>query len=71
MKKENIYRIFYVLAVLLLIAFIVVLAFDHRLCYKCDPAYFFVLVYRRVLVLLLPALLSLGLGVFLKHNYNR
>ena len=71
MKKENIYRVFYGISALLVLVFIIAIAIDHRMCYKCDPGYFFVLFYQKTLFILLPALLCFMLGLFLKHHYNR
>lgn len=71
MTKNKIYRIFYVISAILLTAFVVVLAVDHRLCYKCDPGFFFVLLFKRMYEFLLPSLLTFLVGVFFRQKFNK
>ena len=66
MKRLKLYKILYVVSLILLIIFAVVLAIDHRLCYKCDPGYFFILLFERMFQFLLPALISFVAAVILK-----
>ena len=66
--KNKLHLIFYILSLLLLIIFIAVISLDHRMCYKCDPGYFFVLLFKRMYEFMLPSLFSFISALILKHK---
>ena len=71
MKKEVIYKILFILSVLLLIAFFIFIVLDYtEYDNLTNSAPFSTYVFVRTLEFILPSILSLVIALILKHKGN-
>ena len=72
MKKQNIYKIFYIVSVLLVIAFCIQLPVEYYLydgTYTSAP--FYVTIIVRLIEFILPSTVLFIIGKVLKKKYNK
>lgn len=72
MKKENSYKLLYVIAIILMIAFVVTLSVDY-LNYNTysNSAPFYAFIVERVVEFIIPSIIAFGIGKFIKKKYHK
>lgn len=71
MRKENIYKFFYLLSALLLLGFAIRLGADYMKYDVSNSAPFYVFVMERTAEFVLPAIIALLAGLITKKKYNK
>ncbi len=71
-KKENLYKIFYLASIIFIILFICFVVYDKINYNQFSTSFpFYVFAYYRCIEFILPAIIELLVGIYLKKRFNK